>query len=273
MSEFNFKKQYLIQQLQYAATFLRLTKEQENVLFFLCNYIDTSNDILRDLTNAAKITEISALALKIKHSYEFISSSKIQYLNISDKFKKQTQEMLYDLLNFLNTVDIKKLQSILEPGLEIEENTITDSTFVSSKDNIENTTNNVIENIKENPVYKKFEKKIVENIRYYDNLLTQLYQNSVDLNELSESVHRAKDLEDEIRKFGFEVILDVHHIFTVTLDLVFKSTLPVTNDIIESMRACLIVIASIIKNKDIDLSFYLSRVENLKKLLNSFHKL
>lgn len=268
MNEFNFKKQYIIQQLHHAASFLRLSKEQETVLYFLCNYLDTSNDVLNDLKQMVKITEISALALKIKHSYEYISSSKIQYVSISEIFKKQTKEMLHDLLNFLTNVDIKKLQSILQPGLDIDENnqeTTTDVEEVKIQSDI------TADQTKENPNYKKFEKKIIDHIRYYDNLLTQLYQNSFDLNELADAVRNSKKLEEEIKEFGFEVIYDVHCIFSKALELLFKGTIPTTNDMIESMRSCLIVIASIVRSKDIDLSFYLSRIENLKKLLNSFH--
>lgn len=271
MNEFNYKKQYIIQQLHHAASFLRLTKEQETVLYFLCNYLDTSQDILSDLKQMVKITEISALALKLKHSFEYISSSKIQFVNISENFKKQTKEILHDLLNFLNNVDIKKLQMILQPGLEIEESTYQTTSDVD--DNQGELENINVDQTKENPSYKKFEKKIIENIKYYDNLLTQLYQNSFDLNELADAVRNSQKLEEEIKQFGFEVIHEVHCIFSKTLELLFKGTIPMTNEIIESMRSCLIVIASIVKSKDIDLSFYLSRIDNLKKLLNSFHVL
>jgi hypothetical protein len=263
-SDSNFKRMYLVQLLQYSATFLKLNKEQESLLYYFCNYLVTSNDLKADFQQLVKISEISALALKLKHAYEYISSPKLQFINISEYFKKQTNEIIYDLLNFLNKVDLNKLKDILLPGLEIE---------YKEENNLEIETKTINKNIEtvENPDYKKFEKRIIQQIKYYDEFLTRLYQQGIDLNELMEAVDEAKKIEEEIEEHKFEVLANIQNTFSTTLELIFKNTLPITNDTIESLRACLIVIAAVIKNKDIDLSYYLSRVDNLKKIINSFH--
>jgi hypothetical protein len=59
----------------------------------------------------------------------------------------------------------------------------------------------------------------------------------------------------------FNLIAKMHEIVASALDAVYKGNLLVDKKLIESLRACLIVIVAVVKRKDVDITGYLNRAE------------
>jgi hypothetical protein len=57
----------------------------------------------------------------------------------------------------------------------------------------------------------------------------------------------------------------MHKIISLALDSISKGKLLVDKTIIESLRACLIVIVAVVKRKDVDITGYLNRAEDFGK--------
>ena len=66
-------------------------------------------------------------------------------------------------------------------------------------------------------------------------------------------------------KIGFEVITNMHKIFAGTLTKIKEEKIKPDVNIAEQMRACLIVIAAVVREKDVDITSYLNEAETLGK--------
>jgi hypothetical protein len=62
-------------------------------------------------------------------------------------------------------------------------------------------------------------------------------------------------------KIGFEIIANMHRILSRAFNLIGTKELVPKPDVIESMRASLIVIVAVIKGKEVDITNYLNRAE------------
>jgi hypothetical protein len=62
-------------------------------------------------------------------------------------------------------------------------------------------------------------------------------------------------------KIGFEIIANMHRILSTAFSLLSTKELVPKPDVIESMRACLIVIVAVVKGKEVDITNYLNRAE------------
>jgi hypothetical protein len=62
-------------------------------------------------------------------------------------------------------------------------------------------------------------------------------------------------------KIGFEIIANMHRILSRAFTLIGTKELVPKYEVIESMRASLIVIVAVIKGKEVDITNYLNRAE------------
>ena len=70
------------------------------------------------------------------------------------------------------------------------------------------------------------------------------------------------------KKVGFEILCNMHLIFAKGIELVLDGEIIADSEVIENLRACLIVIVAIVRSKDVDITNYLTRAENFGKSLN-----
>lgn len=61
----------------------------------------------------------------------------------------------------------------------------------------------------------------------------------------------------------------MHRIAAKALYLIANKKLEAKKDIIESVRACLIVIAAVVKSKEVDIKNYLNKAEKFSELLRT----
>ena len=75
---------------------------------------------------------------------------------------------------------------------------------------------------------------------------------------------------------GFEILSQMHTIISEGLIHLKNKSLVPSKEVIESIRACLIVIVAVVKSKEIDIKNYLNRAEVfgkfLKKIKTEEHK-
>lgn len=70
------------------------------------------------------------------------------------------------------------------------------------------------------------------------------------------------------QKFGSEVVTNMLKIVAKALLLARTKELVPSRDLAESIRACIIVIVAVIKNKEVDISLYLNRAEDFGKKIS-----
>ena len=70
-----------------------------------------------------------------------------------------------------------------------------------------------------------------------------------------------KENSELSHKIGFEIIYNMHRIFAHAVKLIRQGYLEPEDEIIESMRACLIVIVAVVRGKEVDITDYLNRAE------------
>ncbi|HEY4754422.1 MAG TPA: hypothetical protein VIH28_00065, partial [Ignavibacteriaceae bacterium] len=66
---------------------------------------------------------------------------------------------------------------------------------------------------------------------------------------------------------GFEILAQMHTIISKGLIHIKNKSLIPSKEVIESLRACLIVIVAVVKSKEVDIKNYLNRAEVFGKFL------
>ena len=72
-------------------------------------------------------------------------------------------------------------------------------------------------------------------------------------------------------KIGFDIIANMHRILSRAFSLLDSGELVPKADVIESMRACLIVIVAVVKGKEVDITNYLNRAEEFGRRIQIFN--
>jgi hypothetical protein len=117
------------------------------------------------------------------------------------------------------------------------------------------------ENDNEDLFFQNYESEILKPIRLIDALLKQISSNQVDENEIERWAKLLKTNGDLSAKIGFDIIANMHRILSRAFMLIATKELVPKSEVIESMRASLIVIVAVIKGKEVDITNYLNRAE------------
>jgi len=106
-----------------------------------------------------------------------------------------------------------------------------------------------------------FEKKILSPVKSLDDMLKKIPSGSVSEKELMNYSELMKEHSTLASSQGFHVIAKMHEIIALALSAVINGKLFADKTVIESLRACLIVIVAVVKRKDVDITGYLNRAE------------
>jgi hypothetical protein len=124
--------------------------------------------------------------------------------------------------------------------------------------------------------FNSFENTILNPIKSVDSLLNELNIDSEIPAEIEEYSNVMKLNADLSSQNGFEILSEMHTIISEGLILLKNKSLLPSKEVIESIRACLIVIVAVVKSKEIDIKNYLNRAEVfgkfLKKIKTEEHK-
>ncbi len=272
----DFIKHYITQSINIAANNLRLNNQQIEVVALLKQTISKSENLSDDLINMKKITELSMLAIRLNEIYNSLSQNPIDLLKISDQFKEHSRYLIKDLGHMLDITTpaafktaIEKLNSAIvfpkeEIKIDLSRRVPDEDPFIKSE----------AEEIKEKIIFsedlenededliQKFEPTILGPIKPLDNILKKISNNEIDYEEL---IKFAKIMDENAvlsRKIGFEILSGMHRIISKALILIKNRELMPGKEVIENLRACLIVIVAVVRGKDVDINNYLNKAED-----------
>ena len=286
-------KHYIVQSITAASSNLRLNSQRIEVIAMLKEVILKSKDIQHDLNQMKKITELSKIAIKLDEIHHYLCEGSIDFLKVTDKFKEHSfnliKEMTYmlDMVNpytFRQTIDRliepekKVVEIIIEPenrvdteleNADISINLDSPNNFVSVSEDSEEISSLENENDKNDILsFNSFETTILKPIKSIDSMLSEINIDSempAELEEYSKLMSTNADLSS---KNGFDILTQMHEIISEGLIHLKNKSLVPSKEVIESLRACLIVIVAVVKSKEIDIKNYLNRAEVFGKFLH-----
>jgi hypothetical protein len=279
-------KQYLVQCISTAANNLRLNSQKIEIVAMLRDIIIKSDDLEGDIRNMKKITELSMLAIRFNDIYTYLSQPQIDLFKFSEKIKEHSSILIKDMSHMLDIVSpdsFKHAIDKLRPLVKKEEKNVlihtpepvNNSIKVDlskrrpNTDMFEKSENEIIkekiimdeENDNEDLFFQNYESEILRPIRSIDLLLKQISSNEVAEEEIDRWAKLIKTNGDLSAKIGFEIIANMHRILSRAFTLIGTKELVPKPEVIESMRASLIVIVAVVKGKEVDITNYLNRAE------------
>jgi len=270
-------KQYIAQSLTAASNNLRLTNHQLEALGLLREVFLKSDDLAADIDKMKTITELSKLAIRLNEIYNFLSHGKIDFFKFSDQFKEHSQYLINDLTQLLGIDNpalikdaINKLKGVKDKkeSAEIEvilsEDKTDPNTFAVNENDSHGDINEKNAEDKKD-FFKSYEKLILKPVKPIEKMLKKLANNEINYEDLS---HFAKIMKTQVEvseKNGFEIISNMQRIIYKALTMIKSRKLMPGKDVIESMRACLIVIVAVVRGKDVDITSYLNKAEDFER--------
>lgn len=280
-----FIKQYITQSISAAANSLRLSTHQIEIVALLKDAIIKSDDLGNDLIRMKKITELSTLAIKLTEIYNYLNHNIIDFFKISDQFKDHSRNLIKDLNHLLDTTTPLTFKNALEklhPKEEEKQKEAQEEIKVDLskrkpdedvflKPDTEKIKERIIledENDSEELFIQNFETNILRPIKPLDLMLKNLSNADFDYEELASFIKVMSDNGRLSKKIGFEIISDMHETIAKTLTLIKNRKLMPGKEIIEGLRACLIVIVAVVKGKEVDITNYLNRADELQQKIS-----
>ena len=289
----DFKKQYIIQAISVAANNLRLSSDKIETVAILKEHFERSEQLENDIKKMKTKTELSKFAVKLWESFQFISSSHLDLLKITEVFKDHSHNLIIELSNLLDVTSPERLREILtvidgerEISVTLESGKI--KTEIPTKAEIrkivvveeEELSKESVERdeLKEELIldslensnnfdFNEFEDEILKPIGELEALLQNMLTDStigIDYSSYIELMKKNALLSTEI---GFTILAEMHTIFHTAFSLIEGEQLEVDKNLVESLRACLIVIVAVVRGKEVDITNYLNKAENLGKFL------
>lgn len=276
-------KLYIIQCISAAANNLRLSSEKIETVAILRERFNKCESLQEEIRNFKKITELSKLGIRLGELQNYVENGKIDFLKLSDKFKEHSISIVRDLNSVL---DILTPQAAKSMFLKIDEEILTlDLTKQSA--NISDLAEKTILNIPEIELprrsradelreaiifeelnkntdfnFESFEEKVLRPVKELDSFLNRVMKYEYTENEMNGFIRLMQENTENSKKAGFEILSNMHSIFSRGLELInLKKIAPSANNI-ESLRACLIVIVAVVRGKEVDITNYLTRAEN-----------
>ncbi|MCW8803705.1 MAG: hypothetical protein OQK57_04835 [Ignavibacteriaceae bacterium] len=262
-------KVYLIQSITTAANNLRLNAQQIEVVGLLRETVVNSNDLGADLLLMKKTTELSKLAIRLSEIHSFLTQGKVDFVKISEQFREHSRYLIRDLNQFLENVSPKvykdafnKINNGYTTAIDVE---LVDRSNMAGEimHNDVAGGNEKSEGIKKKDIYSSidFEKKILSPVKSVDDLLKNIQSGNVTDKELKEYYELMKEHALLASLQGFQVLAKMHEIIASALNAINNGSLSADKTVVESLRACLIVIVAVVKRKDVDITGYLNRAE------------
>ncbi len=278
-------KQYIVQSISAAANNLRLSTQKIEVVALLREAINSSPNLESDIQRMKKITELSKFAIRLNEIYNYLTNSQIDIFKLSDKIKEHSQLLIKDLSSMLDMLSpasfkqaIDKIReqdlqvnkiSQQQPASKIESVSVDLSKRKSDADVFEKSESDLIkeklileeDKIDEDVFFQNYEEAILKPVKPLDAFLKQLSKTEFDIDELLEFAKVMKENGEASAKIGFDIIANMHRIIAKALLLINTRDLMPGREVIEAIRACLIVIVAVVKGKEVDITNYLNRAE------------
>lgn len=280
------KKQYIIQTISVAANNLRLSSEKIEVLGLFKETILNSGDLETLIASMKKITQFAKLAIKLQEIYNFLKINKIDFLKLSEKFKEHTQLVVKDLNLVLDALNPSSYKEIIRKLDEFNQNNLVeekkDESLTIDMTERKSSLSEKIKTakIKESYIFEEeagddhlffqnFEATILKPVKEIETVLKNLGTGEIKSLELRQFESVMKVNASLSEKFGTDITTEMHKILAKAFHMLQLKELKPEKEMIEAMRACLIVIVALVRNKDIDITYYLNKAEDFGKKLQT----
>jgi hypothetical protein len=282
-------KQYIIQCIVAAANNLRLSSEKIETVAIIRERLGSAENLTDEVKNFKKITELSKLGIKLGELQAFIDNGKIDFQKLSDKFKEHSYGLVRELNSVLDvltpqaahslfkkfeedsikTDTIKKTEIVPAPPLKIKKEPPIEYELPKRSHTDQLKEAIIFEELNKESAFnfENFEEKVLRPIKELDLFLNHVSKFEYTENEISSKIKLMKENAELSQKIGFEILSNMHSIFAQGLEFIDKKKIPPSVNIIESLRSCLIVIVSVVRGKEVDITSYLNRAENFGKTL------
>jgi hypothetical protein len=286
-------KQYIIQCIVTASNNLRLSSEKIEAVAILRERLNKAENLGEEIKCFKKITELSKLGVKLGELQNFIESGKLDFPKLSDNFKDHsyslvkelsyvldvvTPQIMRDLFQKYNTesidIDLTKRQANTEAEEKI-------NNVVSKEINIPKRSNPdelkeamILEELdkEENFSFEQYEAKVLRPIKELDTFLNRVLKYDYTENEINTNIRIMKENAEFSQKVGFEVLSNMHRIFFVGLEQINNKKIAPSTNVIDSLRACLIVIVAVVRGKEVDITNFLNKAEEFGKTISQSKK-
>jgi len=262
-------KVYLIQSITTAANNLRLNAQQIELVGLLRETVVNSKDLGAELLLMKKTTELSKLAIRLSEIHSFLTQGKVDFVKISEQFREHSRYLIRDLNQFLENVSPKiykdafnKINNGNAAAIDVE---LVDRSNLAGEimtKGVAGSDEKSME-VESKDVYAliDFEKKILSPVKSLDDLLKKVPSGKVSDKELKKYFELMKEHSLLASSQGFQVLAKMHEIIASAFHSMRTGNLLADKTVIESLRACLIVIVAVVKRKDVDITGYLNRAE------------
>ncbi len=287
-------KQYIVQSIAAASNNLRLSTNKIEVVALLREMIVKSDNLEEDIKKMKKITELSTLAIRLSEILNYLTQGQIDLFKFSEKFKEHSQYLIKDLSHMLDMVSPATFKQALDklkpqaPEVETQTETIeekqsddsisidlskrkTEAEFFEKSESDKIKEEIILEEEKEDDdlFFQNYESSILKPIKSVDGLLKKLSKNEVDPEELLEFAGIMKKNGEMSSKIGFDIIANMHRIISKSMMLVRSRELMPGKEVVEAMRACLIVIVAVVRGKEVDITNYLNLAEDFGRKIQT----
>ncbi len=288
MGDSDFQKQYIVQAILNAANNLRLSSEKIEVVTLIKEHFLATEDLFSEIQRLKTITEFSKFAIKLNELYNYVSGGAIDFLKVSDRFKEHSFSLVRDLSLLLDVVNPTIFNELVfnnnvsyelkehrneEFGKEpenIEEAEIPDGTASEEDEYDEDKEKFILEDLQAATTFnfENYLQSILKPVKSFDYFLERVLKGNFTEEELDEyyDIFRQNALLSQ--KAGLEIVKKMHRILYESLFLIRNRKLSATARIIDSMRASLIVIVAIVRQKEVDISNFLKKAEYLDIVLD-----
>jgi hypothetical protein len=267
-------KVYLIQNITAASNNLRLNAQQIEVVGLLRETIINSQDLGSEFLRMKKSTELSKLAIRLSEIYSFLTQGKVDFIKISEQFRDHSRYLIRDLNQFLENVSpqvfrdaFHKLNHNDSKAINVE---LVDRSNLAGQILV-NQSAAIREKIimeddrKDGESFHSFELQILEPIKSIDEMLKKMLSGKMVYEELKMYAEIMEEHTLLSIQRGFGILAEMHKIISSAFKGIISGSLLINKSVIESLRACLIVIAAVVKGKEIDITDYLNRAEEFGK--------
>ncbi|PKL82403.1 MAG: hypothetical protein CVV24_10185 [Ignavibacteriae bacterium HGW-Ignavibacteriae-3] len=287
-------KQYIIQCIITAANNLRLSSEKIETVALIREKLNSAENLTEEIKNFKKITELSKLGIKLSEIHSFIENQKIDFLKLSDKFKEHSYGIVGEMNSILDVLTPQAARAVFqkqeESAVKIDlakNGSNPDKTklenFISVTPEIQLPHRSKADEMREAIIFEElnkevtldfenYEDKVLRPVKELDSFLNRVMKYEFTENEIKGFIRIMKDNAELSRKIGFEILSNMHQIFSHGLELIDRKKIAASANVVESLRACLIVIVAVVRGKEVDITGYLTRAENFGKSISSNQK-
>jgi len=275
-----FNREYIIQVIEVSANNLRLNTDKIETVSILKDFIKKNSDLELAICDLKKITELSKLGIKLFEILNYLKNNRIDLLSISETFKSHSHIIIPILNQSLDNISSETMKSVLarynqeEDSVELQKEELKivseDGQLLAKQDTDKIKEEIIFEDIAKDSEldFEEFQQRAMKPIKSIENLLERMLLDNYSEDELLSY----SEIMDEHRKLAeamsFTLLAKMHKAISKAFFLLGEKKIKPNDYLIESLRACLIVIVATIKNKDVDITNYLNIAEIFFEKIN-----